>query len=97
MIEKGDYIDKETAKEGIEIPDHLGIKRVSSSGGSDSGESSIYHTDYCNRWPDQGRAMSKETAESWGYRECRLCSGECKPTNADFSYQEALKEAAKNE
>jgi len=28
MIEKGDYIDKEDA-EGIEIPEHLGIKRVS--------------------------------------------------------------------
>lgn len=96
MIEKGDYIDKEDA-EGIEIPDHLVIKRVWSGGGSDCSESGIYHTGTCNRWPDQGRAMSKETAESWGYRECRLCAGTCKPTNADFSYQEALKEAAKNE
>ena len=97
MIEKGDYIDKAEAKEGIEIPDHLAIKRVSCSGSSGSGERSVYHTGYCNNWPDQGRAMSKETAEAWGYRECRLCSGNCNPTNADFSYQEALKEAAKNE
>ena len=96
MIEKGDYINKEDA-ENIEIPDHLAIKRVSCSGSSGSGERSVYHTGYCNNWPDQGRAMSKETAEAWGYRECRLCSDSCNPTNADFSYQEALKEAAKNE
>jgi len=45
----------------------------------------------------EGKAISKEVAESWGYRECRVCAGTCKPTNADYSYQEALKEAAKNE
>ena len=96
MIEKGDYINKEDA-EGIEIPDHLGIKRVNSTGSSDSNKRGVYHTEYCNKWPDKGRAMSKETAEAWGYRECRMCSGKYNPTNADFSYQEALKEAAKNE
>jgi hypothetical protein len=95
MIEKGDYIDKEDA-EDIEIPEHLVIKRVSGSTGT-RGHSSIYHTGYCNRWPKEGKAISKEVAESWGYRECRVCAGTCKPTNADFSYQEALKEAAENE
>jgi hypothetical protein len=97
MMERGDYITREEAEaDEMEIPDHL-VAVTASNSGSCGGDVKVYHTTVCNRWPGQAKLLTKELADSWGYRVCNLCADTCTQVKGDYSYQEALKEAAKNE
>lgn len=62
----------------------------------------IYHSigDDCPQFPGDPRELTEDMAKSWGYEECQYCQHGGKiPGNAtkDMSYQNALKEAAKND
>jgi len=61
----------------------------------------IYHTRNCGRFPDNPKPMDRAMADAWGFEKCAYCSDEnpnSKPgRTVDLSYQDALKEAAKDD
>jgi hypothetical protein len=93
VLEKGDYLCEEAAQDGVSIPDHLVVVTADNSG-SEGGESKVFHTSVCGCFPGRAKAISKEIANAWGYRECYLCADDVDPTDGDYSYLASLKAAA---
>lgn len=60
-----------------------------------------YHTKRCGRLPAKELLMDKDMAIAWEFELCTYCDGRVphpKPgRTVDTSYQDALKEAAKND
>jgi len=56
-----------------------------------------YHTEMCRNAEDINkiREVSKAQADRMGLEECRICAGETPEKNDDWSYQNALREAAR--
>lgn len=79
--------------------DDLPTHKVIVAGGAQR-SNEIYHTTNCGRHPANVTTMDRAMADAWGFRKCRLCDGggpSDEGRTVDYSYQDALKEAARDD